>query len=228
VVSWSVVAGWTAMKSILSAPAFRLSILAACAALVGGTVAANASTYLATVEQVGPNVVATGSGSVDLTGLISQGLFFGVTAVSGSVGYLSLGNGGFTSGFSGLSGPASFGLGSTVNVSATSGPFTAISGSGFGTPFIFVPQGYVSNTALGPSTSTFAAATLASLGLIPGTYIWTWGAAAAPTLDGPALNSFTLQIVAPTVPLPAALPLFATGLGVLGLLGWRRKRKASA
>ena len=27
-------------------------------------------------------------------------------------------------------------------------------------------------------------------------------------------------------PLPAALPLFATGLGGLGLLGWRRKRKA--
>ena len=26
-------------------------------------------------------------------------------------------------------------------------------------------------------------------------------------------------------PLPAALPLFASGLGVLGLLGWRRKRK---
>ena len=29
-------------------------------------------------------------------------------------------------------------------------------------------------------------------------------------------------------PLPAALPLFATGLGALGLLGWRRKRKVSA
>jgi len=29
-------------------------------------------------------------------------------------------------------------------------------------------------------------------------------------------------------PLPAALPLFATGLGVLGLLGWRRKRKQVA
>ena len=29
-------------------------------------------------------------------------------------------------------------------------------------------------------------------------------------------------------PLPAALPLFATGLGAFGLLGWRRKRKASA
>ena len=30
------------------------------------------------------------------------------------------------------------------------------------------------------------------------------------------------------VPLPAALPLFTTGLGALGLLGWRRKRKALA
>ena len=27
------------------------------------------------------------------------------------------------------------------------------------------------------------------------------------------------------VPLPAALPLFATGLGALGLLGWRRKKR---
>ena len=29
-------------------------------------------------------------------------------------------------------------------------------------------------------------------------------------------------------PLPAALPLFATGLGALALLGWRRKRKQAA
>ena len=29
-------------------------------------------------------------------------------------------------------------------------------------------------------------------------------------------------------PLPAALPLFATGIGALGLLGWRRKRKRAA
>jgi hypothetical protein len=31
-----------------------------------------------------------------------------------------------------------------------------------------------------------------------------------------------------TTPLPAALPLFAIGLGALGLLGWRKKRKAQA
>jgi len=35
------------------------------------------------------------------------------------------------------------------------------------------------------------------------------------------------KVVPSTVPLPAALPLFATGLGALGLLGWRRKRKAA-
>ena len=32
----------------------------------------------------------------------------------------------------------------------------------------------------------------------------------------------------PATPLPAALPLFATGLGVMGLFGWRRKRKNAA
>jgi hypothetical protein len=31
----------------------------------------------------------------------------------------------------------------------------------------------------------------------------------------------------PAVPLPATLPLFATGLGALGLLGWRRKKAAA-
>ena len=31
-----------------------------------------------------------------------------------------------------------------------------------------------------------------------------------------------------TTPIPGALPLFASGLGALGLLGWRRKRKTAA
>jgi len=37
------------------------------------------------------------------------------------------------------------------------------------------------------------------------------------------LNSLTSQ-----TPIAPALPLFATGIGALGLLGWRRKRKAQA
>ena len=43
-------------------------------------------------------------------------------------------------------------------------------------------------------------------------------------------SAITFAPVTPvaTTPLPAALPLFATGLGALGLFGWRRKRKAAA
>jgi hypothetical protein len=55
------------------------------------------------------------------------------------------------------------------------------------------------------------------------------------TYDGsqwsnPENNTSVLRIVADfsatATPLPAALPLFAGGLGALGLLGWRRKRAA--
>jgi hypothetical protein len=38
----------------------------------------------------------------------------------------------------------------------------------------------------------------------------------------------TVNATLSNTPLPAALPLFASGLGALGLLGWRRKRKAQA
>jgi hypothetical protein len=45
-----------------------------------------------------------------------------------------------------------------------------------------------------------------------------------PSQSGQFLDNASVN----ATPLPAALPLFATGLGALGLLGWRRKRKALA
>ena len=48
--------------------------------------------------------------------------------------------------------------------------------------------------------------------------------AAAPQASaGPAI----VILGEPETRLPAALPLFVTGLGALGLLGWRRNRKAA-
>jgi len=47
------------------------------------------------------------------------------------------------------------------------------------------------------------------------------------TLDA-GYDNFHVDINTAATPLPAALPLFATGLGALGLLGWRRKRKNAA
>ena len=53
------------------------------------------------------------------------------------------------------------------------------------------------------------------------TYTGPWGA------SGGSFNT-QLTLTPLATPLPGALPLFATGLGALGLLGWRRKRKAQA
>jgi hypothetical protein len=45
-------------------------------------------------------------------------------------------------------------------------------------------------------------------------------------IDVPSANPGDLFLTPASTPLPAALPLFASALGVMGLLGRRRKRKA--
>jgi hypothetical protein len=41
-------------------------------------------------------------------------------------------------------------------------------------------------------------------------------------------NLLTGELTTAATPLPAALPLFASGAGVIGLFGWRRKKKKAA
>jgi hypothetical protein len=79
-----------------------------------------------------------------------------------------------------VNGPA-FGTGDIDNANSGSGDLV---GALFGY-YIIVPNGYVSNSPLS-DTATYDNATLASLGLTPGTYVWTWG-------DGTD-QSFTLEI----------------------------------
>ena len=43
-----------------------------------------------------------------------------------------------------------------------------------------------------------------------------------------ALDNMTINEATSATPIPGALPLFAGGLGALGLLGWRRKKKVAA
>jgi hypothetical protein len=47
-------------------------------------------------------------------------------------------------------------------------------------------------------------------------------------VDGTPYSFDGLDLVPAPTPLPAALPLFACGLGVMGPLGWRGRRKAHA
>jgi hypothetical protein len=44
-------------------------------------------------------------------------------------------------------------------------------------------------------------------------------------IDLEVSGNVLLGSVPAATPLPAALPLFGTALGIMGLLGWRRKRK---
>ena len=196
----------------------RLSIFVAAFGLLGVTTAANASPYVVTLEQVGSNVVATGSGEFDLTGLLlagSENGSFVPASISPKLGEILSGDGGIVDIYLEFSGPSPFGSGSFATASSDSGDKVGVLSDGGGA--LIVPQGYVSGTALSDS-STYDNATFTSLALTPGTYEWTWGRGAD--------QSFTLDVVA--TPLPAALPLFASGLGAMGFFGWRRKRKVAA
>ena len=88
---------------------------------------------------------------------------------------------------------------------------------------------YDTSQFTGGNTSTDYSSTLALLGSLKVTELdfvldGGWGANGAQTL---VVSAFNFSSSTET-PLPAALPLFATGLGALGLLGWRRNRKRAA
>jgi hypothetical protein len=140
--------------------------------------------YTVTLQQIGPNVVATGSGAIDLTGLtlafenaptetniepVNGGIFTGASAFSD----LYQGN---------ISGPTNFGSGNAVFTNSGSGDMVAIYKI---QDAVVVPRGYVSGTALS-DTATWAGETFATIGIIPGIYIWTWGTGVN--------QNFTLQI----------------------------------
>jgi len=78
---------------------------------------------------------------------------------------------------------------------------------------LLVPSGYVSGAPLSDSM-TFNNATFASLGVTPGTYVWTWGAGAN--------QNFTLQIGPAGVP-DTGSTLSLLSLASLGLVALRRK-----
>ena len=69
-----------------------------------------------------------------------------------------------------------------------------------------------------------------ALGPCPGCTFFAFTAVGVQSATDPSpadilLGQMTANVSA--IPIPGALPLFATGLGVLGLLGWRRKKAAA-
>jgi protein with PEP-CTERM/exosortase system signal len=171
--------------------------------------------FTMTLQQVGSNVVANGSGAINLTGLTLDDLFSPVAGVVGSSGIINMGQSAVNvPGYFGFTGPSNFGGGGLFSPNTSSGDFVGINNSPLGD--IFVPQGYVSDTALSDSM-TFNSATFASLGLTPGTYTWSWG-------TGLRNQNFTLIIGGAGVP-DGGSTVFLLGFGLLGLAALRRKLK---
>ncbi len=173
--------------------------------------AVNAAVIM-TLEQVVGNVVATGSGTVDLAGLSFEFSGSGLTPyIHPSSSGLLEGAGGNYGLYGAISGPASFGSGSTTPASSGTGDGLGLVGD-----VIDVPQGYVSGTPLS-GTATWDSTTLAALGVTPGTYTYTWG-------TGANADSLTLYagVPAPTsVPEPAPALVLTLGAAALALFRHR-------
>jgi hypothetical protein len=178
-----------------------------------------------TLSQVGPDVVGSGSGSFNLAALTSGTTFinFGDGVLVPSSGTIFTRGGG--QGHVGISSdPASFGPGGFTPGSFASGDGFGIAGTALsGQRQLVVPPGYTSGSPLS-ATDRWSGKTFADLGVIPGTYTWTWGSAANGTAD-----FFTLQIgpAATPVPAPPTLLLGLVGVGCAVVARLRRQARPS-
>jgi hypothetical protein len=172
--------------------------------------AADASTYVLTFRQQGSDVVATGSGTIDLTGLTFDGesdapgrlTAASAIAIAGVTGFAPADS------YTGFTGPATLGSGSATFADLGSGNTVGVAGA---VGLLFVPLDYASGDSLS-SSATFEGQTFASLGVTPGTYQWTWGPSGAP-------NEL---VVAVGVPEPSSFVLVGLPLGLMLLLAARR------
>jgi hypothetical protein len=174
------------------------------------------STATIHVTQVGPNVVVTGSGEIDLSGLTfddsgdlpTNGIIW-PDAAEIIVGPASFSPAGVDV-YTGATGPATMGSGGEMVGDSATGVQFGVGGNPFDTGvLIFVPEGYTSGTPLS-GTATFDGTTLAKLGITPGTYTFTWGDP----------SSLTVEV---SVPEPTTWAMMLMGFAGIGLLAYRKR-----
>jgi hypothetical protein len=189
----------TFIKGIAGIGAAMLIGLSAPSAQVG---------YVVDLTQQGSNVLATGSGAIDLTGL---GFFESLSEEAELLPDFGVIFTGPTSatvvdGYAAVTGPSGFGGGATTAASSGSGDFVGIDGF---PGLLIVPSGYVSDASLS-DTATYDNQTFSSLGATPGRYEWTWG---------PGANqNFALVI---GIPEPSTWAMMLTGFAGLGFMGYQ-------
>lgn len=199
-------------------PAMHLAIGAA----IFVPAAANASITINVVES-GGNLVATASGSLNLTGLTPVDLDQIAPALEANIAYIGFSSAyPFSIGFaySGITGPSSFGSGSDFFLTgASSGTIFSVVGNDFGTgAFLSVDPNYTSGSAIS-STETFSNLTFASAGITPGPYIYT-----LPN-DTITINFGSVEGV---VPEPSTWAMMLVGFSALGFALHRNSKRLLA
>ena len=164
------------------------------------------------MTESGGDVVAVGIGTLDVTDLSTSQTVSG-NGIFPVAGVFQGGAGGTGDLYGTISGPASFGTGGAYGKSNGTGDgpvgicMSLFCGSS--DMSVIVPTGHAVTNTLS-FTETYSGESFASLGLTPGTYVWTWGAANP--------DSFTINIL---VPEPSTWALLWLGF-VPASLRWRR------
>jgi hypothetical protein len=173
------------------------------------------------IFQSGADVVAAGSGAFDITDLTFDAGSSGSAAIAPSRAGVSIGSPADSALYGSLSGPSSLGSGRFPTFASSE------SGDMFGTGFaderdLLIPSDYVSGAAL-LGSATFDDQTIASLGLDPGTYVYTWG-------SGDHADSLTIKVgeTGGTVPELSTWAMMGLGFAALGLTGYRASRRSAA
>jgi hypothetical protein len=174
-----------------------------------------------TIAQVGSDVVATSTGSLNLTDLTPNpdGELYPTGIMRADIAWMVMGPNTPATPmnlYQGISGPDSFGTTDIFDWNSGTGDIFGLLATGING--IVVAGGYVSGAPLS-ATDTFRGESISGLGLTPGTYTWTWG-------TGANADSLTLQIGPAAVPEPSsALAVAFAALAGLGV--WARRRRAA-
>jgi len=192
----------------------RLVLLAAVLGMASSSSQADVTIY---INQVGSDVVATGSGSLDITDLTYNPGALSSPGVIPNQGVIEEGPLAVaTSYYTAVTGPTAFGTSGQSLPTFGSGDEFGISGWNH---TLVLPTSYVTGTSLS-SSDTYSGQTISSLGLTPGTYTWTWG-------TGAHADSLTVQIGPATTAVPEPSTAIVAVLGAVAFItyGWSRRRR---